>query len=257
MHNGSYPILLLVAPNIPTTFSHLNPQSPILTNPRRQQKPTPNHHRAPREQLRILIPPTLLLDQLTRNRRACQDRERNNREHHPHARPLHAQIRRQGGKSGGEERLDGRGDDPVDDGPDVQAGGGGDRDPGVGEHGGDERDGDDGVEGAEEAVSEVVGNDAAGDADAVEDDEEIDGGGVGDVDYGAGEGAEVVEGEVHAPEILHWWSVDGLLRMGLDVAVVWGGSDGGKEGEGGNETYKEHPASKQHIRRLFKALPID
>lgn len=113
------------------------------------------------------------------------------------------QVRGEKGQGGGEQALDTGGPDAVEAAPDVEAGGVADGDPAEDEDRGGGADGDEDVDGAD-AVGGVVGGEAAGDADAVEDEEQVQGLAEGEgVGEGlAGEGGQVVEGEVDAQEEL-------------------------------------------------------
>ncbi len=168
--------------------SHLDSPPLVPAQPRRDQKRTPDQQHAAGEDLAVDVPALLPLYQGALNRRSRQHRKGHDREDHAHARALHARVLRQGAQRRGEQALDRGPDEPVDDGPGVEAGHGGHGDPGEGEERGDQAGGDEGVEGPEEAVGEEVGDDAAEDADAVEGDEEVDGGGEGQVRDGVGVG---------------------------------------------------------------------
>lgn len=56
---------------------------------------------------------------------------------------------------------------------------------------GEQDDGDEDVDGAEEAVGEQGGDEAAGHADAVDEEDEVEGGAVGEVQDVAGVGADL------------------------------------------------------------------
>ena len=76
----------------------------------------------------------------------------------------------------------------VDDGPDVECGDGMDGEPGEENDGVAEEADDEGVEDAEVAVCDEAWEDAGGESDAVEDDDEVERGGVWHGEGVAGEG---------------------------------------------------------------------
>lgn len=96
--------------------------------------------------------------------------------------------------------LDGAGEEAVEASDDGDVGAARGADPEKEEDGGQEDAGDDGVGGAEVAVGEEGGEEAAGEVGGVHEDEQVDGGVVGEVQVGLGVGDDEVEAEVDAPE---------------------------------------------------------
>lgn len=198
--------------------SHLHP--PPSANPprphhlRRNHKPPTNNHHNPRKRLRAIIRPTTPRNQRAGDRGARQRRKAVNRKHHAHACARLAQIRREAAQPRREQRLDAAGGDAVEDGPRVQAAGAGDGDPRELADAGDQCRGDEDVDGAV-AVCEVVGYEPADDADAVEEEEEVERVGVGEPDDVAREGGDVVEGEVDAKKaLLHKYQLRVEVKLG-------------------------------------------
>ena len=181
-----------------------SPSSPKflpLHHPRRDQKDSAHQQGKRTKQLGAEIPAPGSSDEGAGDRRAGQHRETYNGEDHAHADAGLAQVGREAAETRGEERLDAAARDAIEDGPGVQPCGGGDADPAEDADAGDEARGGEDVEGAEE-VGEQVGPQAADEAQAVEDEEEVEAFGVGHVEDVAAEGDEVVEGEIKADEVL-------------------------------------------------------
>jgi hypothetical protein len=142
-------------------------------------------------------------DDASRDGRSGEDGEADNGEYHAHADAALAQVSIQAGQGSWKETLDATRGDAVEARPGVESRGGGDGHPAEDEEGGGDGGGDVGVDGAG-AVGDVVGGEAADDADAVDDEEEVEGVcvGHGRVEGVAGEAGDVEEGEVDAPEAL-------------------------------------------------------
>ena len=169
---------------LPRTWSHIisttlhpHPQHrPRLHEPHGHQKPHARRNRHPGKKLRVQIPPVPPLHQHPSDRRPRQHRETQTTHHHPHPDARLLQILRQARQHGGEQTQHAGAEEAVDDGKGDEAGFVDDGDPDEDEQGGDGGEGDHGVQGAEVAVGDVVGDETAGDAAAVEDEEEGDGG---------------------------------------------------------------------------------
>ena len=184
-------------PNPPRTHP-LPPFLPTLDNPARKQEPRPNQQRRAGKGLRAIIAPTLgSRDDRTANRRAHQGRKTIRRKHHPHPHSGLPQVRRQTGQASREEGLEPARGHAVKDAPGVETALVGHGHPAEDADARYRGDGQQDVEGPE-TVGDVVGAQAADDADAVHRQEEVKAVGVGQVDDVAGVGGEVVEGEVEA-----------------------------------------------------------
>lgn len=158
-----------------------------LDHLRRHPKTHTSKQTRTRIHLRANIPPALSLNNRPSNRRARQHRKTHNRKRHTHPRPLLPRVARQLAQRRREQALDRAGGEAVKGRPHIEPRCGGDGDPAVHEDAGGEGHGDEGVYGAD-AVGDVAGEDAAGDADAVEDEEEVKGVVVGEADDVAGVG---------------------------------------------------------------------
>lgn len=139
----------------------------------RQHEPTAHNHSTARKGLRAIVPASTGTDDGPRDRRARQRREADDGEDHAHPGARLPQVRRQAAQPRGEERLDAAGGDAEEDGPRVQPRRAGHGDPGELADARDDRCGHEDVDGAP-AVREVVGHQAADDADAVEEEEEVE-----------------------------------------------------------------------------------
>lgn len=164
-----------------------HPSPPRLHHLRRTPKTHTSKQTRPRIHLRTHIPPSLGLNNRPGNRRTRQHRKTHNRKRHAHPRPLLPRIARQLAQRRREQALNRAGDEAVKGSPDVEPRCRGDSDPAVHEDTGGEGHWDEGVYGAD-AVGDVAGKDAAGHADAVEDEEEVEGGVVGEAYYVTGVG---------------------------------------------------------------------
>lgn len=129
--------------------------------------------------------------------------EADNGESHAHARPALAQVRGQAREARGEQGLDAARGDAVEDGPGVELPRGVHGDPGQEGDARDEAGRDHDVEGPH-GVGKVVGQQAADEADAVHEQEEVERVRVrqGRVDGGAAKGGDVVEAKVDGPKVL-------------------------------------------------------
>ncbi|KAK1456969.1 hypothetical protein CCUS01_09849, partial [Colletotrichum cuscutae] len=174
------------------------PSHPLpLRLPRQENEHHPQHQTTPRKHLRTQIPTPQSRHQRARNRRSRQHAHAHSRKHHADARPLLPRIGRQRRQRGGEERLDAAQCDAAQRSPDVEThprGGGGDaqRRPAVRQHCGGTGGGDEHCQ-FSDAVCEAVEDEAAEDADAVCDYEEVEGGVVGGALDVAGVGCEEEE----------------------------------------------------------------
>lgn len=175
------------------SYSHPCPQhKPRLRHPRRHQNKTPKHHRRPRKHLRIQVIPTPPLDQRAANRAPRQRRQPHDTEPHPnpHARLL--DVRVQARQCGLQQGLGAGAEEAVEDDEGGHAGRGRDGVPAEEADAGEEDDGDEDVDGAEEAVGEQRGDEAPRDADAVDEEDEVEGGAVREVQDVAGVGADLL-----------------------------------------------------------------
>lgn len=168
-------------------------------HPRGGHEPRADEQRHARERLRAPVPAPAAAHQRAVDGRAHEGREAVDGEDHAHAGPRPAQVRRQAAEPGREEALDAAARDPVEHGPGVEAAGVGDAHPRERARAGDHRRRDEQVDGAV-AVREVVGHQASDDADAVQEEEEVEGVRVRHADDVAREGGQVVEGKVDAQE---------------------------------------------------------
>lgn len=182
-----------------------------------EQENRPQGERRAREGLRGPVTPRAV-DDGPRDGRAREHGEGDNRENHAHPDAQLAQVAGEEAQRGGEQALHARGEDAVEDAPGVEPGDGVHGHPAEDEEGGRGAHGDEDVDGAD-AVGEVVWRQAADHAHAVEDEEEVEalGEGHGVREAVAGEGGEVVEGEVYPPEELFSHpkliSLPGLLQL--------------------------------------------
>lgn len=148
------------------------PKLPLLNNLGSRHKTPTNNHRTARKRLRAIIPPPTGADESPRDGRARERGKADDGEDHAHARARLAQVRRQAAQPRGEERLDPARGDAEEDGPRVQARRVRHGDPGQLAHARDERRRHEDVYGAP-AVGEVVRDQAADYADAVQEEEEV------------------------------------------------------------------------------------
>jgi len=146
---------------------------PLLHDLSSCHKPTTHNHRAPRKRLSAIILPPTGTDESARDRRSGKRGETDNRKNHTHPRAGLAQVRGQAAEPRGEEGLDPARGDAEEDGPRIQAGRVGHGDPGQLADARDERRRHEDVDGAP-AVGEVVGDQAAEDADAVQQEQEVE-----------------------------------------------------------------------------------
>lgn len=154
-------------------FQPSSPRLPHLDHLHRKQKPSSNTNHTSRKRLCPLVPSTAINDG-PRNRRPRQRRKAHNRKDHAHPHPRLGQVRRQKRQARGEQALDARSQEAVADGPDVEVGSCLDGHPREDADGRGECDGHEQVDRAD-AVGDVVGDDAADEAHAVENEEEVEG----------------------------------------------------------------------------------
>ncbi len=133
----------------------------------------------------------------------CQHGEANNGKDHAHAHTELAQVRGEKRQSRGEKTLDASADNTINNDPSVKPGGAVDGDEAEYEDGGDDGRRDEDVDGAD-AVGDEVGNDTADDADAVEDEQQVERIWVREwrVEGVTRVCGYVEEGKIHAPEVL-------------------------------------------------------
>lgn len=139
---------------------------PLLHNLSRRHKPTAHNHRAARKRLSTIILPATGTDESPRDRRARKHGETDNSKHHSHACASLSQVRRQAAEPRGEEGLYATRGDAEEYGPHVEARRVGHGNPGQLADTRNERRRHEDVDGTP-AVGEVVGDQAAEDADAV------------------------------------------------------------------------------------------
>ena len=168
----------------------------------RDQKPTPDRNGTASKCLGAGIASR------ARNNGTCyrwsrQHGEANNGKDHAHAHTELPQVCSEERQSRGKEALDASTNNTINDDPGVKPGGAVDGDEAEYEDGGNDGRRDEDVDGAD-AVGDEVGNDTADDADAIEDEQQVERIRVRErrVEGVAGVCGYVEEGKVHAPEVL-------------------------------------------------------
>ncbi|KDN72377.1 hypothetical protein CSUB01_00060 [Colletotrichum sublineola] len=143
-----------------------------LDHPGQRQEESADHQTAPGKGLRAEVAASGGGDDGAGDGVAGEHGEGDDGEDHADARALLARVRRQGADAGGEEGLDGVAGDAEEDGPDVEARRGLDGDPAVGQEAREERHGREDGDGPD-LVGEEVGPQASDEADAVQDQEQV------------------------------------------------------------------------------------